>query len=97
MHARVTITQTKPADLQKAISISRDQIVPIAKNQKGFRGYLLLSDPERGKGITVTLWESEEDMIANEESNYYDGALDKVRELLSAVPVTEHYEVVVQV
>ncbi len=96
MHARVTITQTRATDSDKAISISRDQILPIAKAQKGFKGYLLLSNPKTGKGITVTLWETEADMIANEKSKYYDGVLGKVRQLFAAAPVTEHYDVAVE-
>jgi heme-degrading monooxygenase HmoA len=97
MHARVTITQTSAADSKEAIAISRDQILPIARTQKGFKGYLLLSNPKTGKGITVTLWETEADMIANEKSKYYDGVLGKVRQLFAGAPVTEHYEVAVQV
>ena len=45
-----------------------------AQKQSGFKGYLLLVDRSTGKGITITLWEGEEDrQITGPNSNYLSG------------------------
>jgi len=99
MYARVTITQLQPGKTEEAVSIFRDSIVPAAKQQQGFKGALLLTDPNPNavKGITITLWETEADMSTGETSGYYQEQLAKVASLVAAPPVREAYEVSVQV
>jgi heme-degrading monooxygenase HmoA len=43
-------------------------VVPAAQQQKGFKGGFLLSDPNTGKGVSIALWETENDMKASETS-----------------------------
>ena len=35
--------------------------MPAAKQQKGFKGLYLLHDRNTGKGLTISLWETEAD------------------------------------
>jgi len=95
MNARVTIVQIVPGKLDEAVSLYRDSVVPAAKQQKGFKGlYLLtLTDRNAGKGISITLWETEADMIAGENSGYYQQQLAKFKDVFGAPPVREAYEV----
>jgi heme-degrading monooxygenase HmoA len=98
MYARVTFVQIVPGKLDEAVERYRDTVVPAAKQQKGCRGaYLLtLTDRSAGKGISMTLWETEADMIAGENSGYYQGQLAKFKDVFGAPPVREAYEVSVQ-
>lgn len=48
--------------------MAREQILPVARLHDGFEGIYILFDRETGKSITITLWESEEDMQASEEA-----------------------------
>jgi heme-degrading monooxygenase HmoA len=71
--------------------------VPAAERQKGFKGVLLLTNPNTEKSIGITLWETEADMKAGEASGYYQEQVAKVASLLAGPPVLEHYEVSVRV
>ena len=97
MFARVTMVQGKVDKLDESIKIYEDSIITAAKSQKGFQGAYLLTDRNTGKGISCTLWDSEEDADANEQSGYYQQQLDKLKDFLTAQPVREGYEVSVQV
>ena len=96
MFARLTTVQINIDKLDEATKIYGDSVIPAAKSQKGFRGAYLLTDRKTGKGISMTLWDSEEDAIANEQSGYYQEQLSKFKELFTAPPVREGYEVSLQ-
>jgi heme-degrading monooxygenase HmoA len=96
MFARLTIVQVKVDKMDETIKIYEDSVVPAAKSQKGFQGTYLLTDRNTGKGIACTLWDSEEDAIANEQSGYYQEQVGKFKDLFTAPPVQEGYEVSVQ-
>ncbi len=96
MNARVTLVQTLPGKVDEAIKIYRDSVVPAARQQKGFKGLYLLTDRGASKGISITLWETEADMIAGENSGYYQQQLAKFKDVLAAPPVREAHEVSVQ-
>jgi len=82
--------------LDETIKIYKESIVPAAKSQKGYRGAYLLTDRKTGKGVSITLWDSEEDAIANEQSGYLQEQVSKLKEFFTAPPVREGYEVSVQ-
>jgi heme-degrading monooxygenase HmoA len=68
MFARVSTFQGPPDQTAEGIRIAREQILPAAKLMDGFKGIYLLFDWESGKSLSVTLWETEEDMRASEEA-----------------------------
>ena len=96
MFARVTVAQADLNKFDEITGIYRDSVLPAAKSQKGYRGAYLLNDRKTGKGISMTLWDSEEDAIANEQSGYYQEQLGKVKGFFTAPPVREGYEVSIQ-
>ncbi len=59
MHARVTISQTSPDKVDLAEKVVKEQVIPAAKKVPGFKAGYWLGDRASGKGITVTLFESE--------------------------------------
>ena len=96
MFARLTIVQVKIDKMDETIKIYEDSVVSAAKLQKGFQGAYLLTDRNTGKGISCTLWDSEEDAVANEQSGYYQEQINKFKDVFTAPPVQEGYEVAVQ-
>ncbi len=96
MYARVTTVQIQPGKMEEAIRIYRDSVVPAAKQQHGFNGVFLLTDPNTGKGLSITWWETEADMKAGETSGYYQQQLAKFAPHFAAPPTRESYEVSVQ-
>jgi len=92
MFARVTSTQVREDKVDEAVKVTKDSVLPAAKLQKGFRGAYLLSQPN-GKAIMISLWETEGDAVASEKSGYYQEQLFKFRDMFTAPPVHEGYDV----
>ena len=68
MFARISTFQGPPEHTAEGIRVAKEHIVPAARLQEGFRGIYLLHDPHSGRSVSVTLWETEEDMAASEEA-----------------------------
>ena len=96
MHARVVTFQLHPGKTEEAVRIYRDSIVPAAKQQPGFKGARLLTDSNTGKGISISLWETEADLKAGETSGYYQEQIAKLGQVLAFSPTRESYEVSIQ-
>jgi heme-degrading monooxygenase HmoA len=96
MFARFTIVQVNAEKIDETIKLYEESVVPTAKSQKGFRGITLFTDRQSGKGYSISIWDSEEDAVANEQSGYYKEQVGKFAEFMTAPPVQESYEVVVQ-
>jgi heme-degrading monooxygenase HmoA len=96
MFARITKVQIKSNTLEETEKIYRESVIPAAKAQKGYQRTYMLADRKTGKGMAFTLWDSEEDAIANEQSGYYREQLDKFKDVFAAPPIREGYEVIVQ-
>ncbi len=59
MYARVTTAQVQPGKMDEAISIMRDSTYPASRNQQGFKSAILLTNSQKGKALSITLWETE--------------------------------------
>jgi quinol monooxygenase YgiN len=81
----------EPEKHDEAFGIFTDNIIPAAREEEGFRGANLFSNPQNGKFISTTIWKTEEDMIASGNNGYLKEQLDKVASLLSEPPVIEQY------
>src|SRR5919205_3988197 len=68
MFARVSTFQGPPDQTAEGIRVAREQIMPAARLMDGFRGIYLLFDRESGRSLSITLWETEEDMETSEEA-----------------------------
>ncbi len=68
MFARVSTFQGSPDQTAEGIRVAREQILPVARLQDGFRGIFILFDGQSGRSLSITLWETEEDMHASEEA-----------------------------
>jgi len=65
MFARVITAQAAPGQLDGAIALARDQL-PAAARRRGFRGFYLLTDAETGRVMTISLWDTQEQLDAVE-------------------------------
>jgi heme-degrading monooxygenase HmoA len=96
MHARVVNVQFQQGRLDEAKHIVNESIVPVLKEQKGFKNQFLLTQQETGKAISINLWETEADLTAFETSPLYREVLGKLADALAGPPAGEAYEVSVQ-
>ena len=71
-------------------------VVPAPREQRGFRGVLVLTDNETDEGYSISLWETEDDAQESESSGIYQKQIAKLGGLLAEVPVRKIYEVSIQ-
>lgn len=96
MYARVVNVEFKPDQLDEAKRIVNQSIVPILKQQKGFKSQFLLVQKEKRKAISINLWDTEADLTAFENGPLYREVLGKLATVLAAQPESEAYEVSIQ-
>jgi heme-degrading monooxygenase HmoA len=96
MFARITTADTRPEWVDDFINVYEKSIVPAAKSQKGFHKAYFLVDRKTGKGLSITIWDSEEDAIANEKNLYYQQQLVKVKNLFTSPPTRQGFEVAIE-
>lgn len=96
MFARAVNIQFQSGKVDEASRIVQDSIVPVLKAQKGFKGQLLLTQPNTGKAVSLNLWETEADLTAFETSPLYRDLMGKLADVLAGPPAGERYEVSVQ-
>ena len=89
--SRVIMGKVGSDKIDEAFAIFTDDIIPAAKEQQGYRGANLFTNPQTGQFISTTVWKTEEDMISSDKSGYLKEQLDKVAALLTEPPVIEHY------
>ena len=96
MFARVVTGMTQTGRTEEATSIYQDKVIPAAKAQKGYRNASLLTEPTTGKFVSITFWDTQEDMAAGEASGYFRQALALITPILAGQVTTERFEVAVQ-
>ena len=68
MRARLITTKASPQVVDAAIQLTKDVLVPAAREQEGFRGYVAIYDSPSGTGMALTLWEDERTEEASDEA-----------------------------
>lgn len=93
MIARVTIIRVRPEKVEEAIKLYETSVIPETKTQTGFvRGYLL-TDLTSGRGMSLTFWQTMEDVTASEENLHYQQQLLKFLDMFASPPIKEEYTV----
>lgn len=94
MYARVTLFEvdTVRIGLDEALERFRGSVLPELQKQEGYRGLYVLRTPE-GKGLLLSLWETEAEAEAGIASGYYDEQVAKFLTFLRQPPGRDHYEV----
>lgn len=93
MHARVTTVSVQPNLVAETTRIYNESVMPAIKAAAGNRGVLLLIDPASGKGLSITLWDSQADGQAYDTSGTYRAQVAKVAPFFAAPPSLATYDV----
>ncbi len=97
MHARMTVTQAQPDRFAEAVAAVQDAFVPAAREQSGYRGFLLLTDRDRQQLVGISLWETEADLQSSGSgAGYYQERMASFAELLVSSPTTTTHEVAIR-
>ncbi|HEX6228474.1 MAG TPA: hypothetical protein VFZ41_03320 [Solirubrobacterales bacterium] len=95
MYARVTTVEidTVRIGVEEAVAAYREEFVPRLGEQEGYEGVLVFATPD-GKGLVITLWDSEEAARAgtDEEGGVYTEAISRFMTVFRAPPGRGHYE-----
>ena len=93
MYARAVNVQFQAGKVDEGSRIVKDAIVPVLKEQKGFKGQLLFTQHDTGKAISINLWDTETDLTAFETSPLYRELMGKLASILAGPPAGQRYEV----
>jgi heme-degrading monooxygenase HmoA len=67
VYARVSTLEGSPGQIDEGLRFLREELLPTGKDDPGFKGLIALADRQSGKTLSITLWESEEEMRATEQ------------------------------
>ena len=95
MYARVTKIRFTP-EMKAEVSSVAQGLAPILRRQRGFEGLQVLTDPNSGEGIIVSLWETEADAEASETTSSYIGQMSMMSSFLYESLAPKTYEVSVK-
>ena len=92
MFARVHTLDATAEQQETGLRVLREEVLPWLSESTGFRGVVRLTDPEAGKTITMTFWETEDDLRESADAAERIGALTAVGIGATRHPIAE-YEV----
>ncbi|MEX2426347.1 MAG: hypothetical protein WD401_06235 [Thermomicrobiaceae bacterium] len=96
--ARVRTIQYQKGHDDEIVSLYENEIIPAAAEQLGLLQYLLLNDPETGKVLSITLWESDDVVPPGDPPHYVKGLASRLGELRdpeAGTPPQEMFQVAV--
>lgn len=94
MVARVTLFEidTLRLDLRAGVERFGDVVLPALREQPGYAGVYVLANPD-GRGLVLSLWESEAAAAAGLASGFYAAQLERFVTVFRSPPGRESYDV----
>jgi heme-degrading monooxygenase HmoA len=94
MFARVISVQTAPDKIAGFVKWSEERL-PAAREAPGFKGLYLLADRQSGKVVSISLWDSDDDLQQN-QARGAQMRKEANSELGIASPAADIYEVLLE-
>jgi hypothetical protein len=94
MYARVTVVQGDPDRIDVGKKSFEENVLPAVQAVQGYKGSMLMVDRSSGKGIGMTLWETEKDSRAGGKAVAQARKMT-IEEMGGTVPPVDEYEVMV--
>ncbi len=79
--------------MEEFLNIYRETQRSINEQAKGFQSARILTDSNTGKGIAVTIWETESDARASMPESAAQDVARRFEGVLAGAPTFEYYEV----
>jgi quinol monooxygenase YgiN len=95
MHARVNATEWNPEKVEEGIRITEEKIIPSYRALPGFRGYVLLTEPDGEKAMAITMWDTKDQMDASVA--VARAMVGELKDLLRAPPEATEWDVMFNV
>ena len=93
MFARLVSAQVKTDKFDEGIKIWKEQDMPLSESVKGYIGAYLLMNRKVGKVISMSLWDTEEDAIADESSALHQKQVSLFKDIIIGEPITQNFEI----
>lgn len=93
MEARVLTYAIPSAQIDAAVHLWNEKVMPGLRQQRGFGGALLLTSAESGKTLAISLWQSEADRSAYESTDEFKTLLADVQRVIEGPPTIDDYDV----
>lgn len=93
MNARVITVQWKMDQLDEAIRFFREEVATALGQQPGFANTRMLVDQSTGKGMMVTVWASEADLLASETNGFLKEQLIHLSQFFATPPTVDRYTI----
>jgi quinol monooxygenase YgiN len=93
MYARSTTMRVRPEAVADLIAFVRDDVMPTVTELDGCVGLSVLSDPDTGRCIVTSAWETADAMHASAER--VGAARDQAAERFGAAPEVQEWEIAV--
>jgi len=93
MVARVTRFQANVDKLDEVKKNFEKSVFPAVKLRKGYQNGYLLTDRKTGNCISLAFWDTEHDVIADEQSGHFQERINMGKKFFVKPPVRELYEV----
>ena len=81
MQARVTPMRFPPSMRTEVVSVAQG-LVPILREQQGYKSLDVLTDAVAGEGLIISYWETEADAEASEANPSYVGQMSMMSSFL---------------
>jgi len=95
VYARVTSIRFPPSMREEVARVGRG-LALVLRDQRGFNGLRLLTEPGMSEGLIVSFWETQADVEASESSPSYVGQMSMMSSFLYGPLYSKTYEVNVQ-
>ena len=95
MYARVTNIRFPPEMRAEVVRVVGG-LRPVLREQRGFNGLQVLTDPNAGEDIIITLWETEDAAKSSEASSSYIGQMSMLSSFLYGPLNPKTYEVAIR-
>jgi hypothetical protein len=96
MFARVSYEHYPPENLDDAMGIVLEELLPMLQRAPGYRGCWLLADSKPGAALSVVMWQTEEEANASSTDHGVIAAQVKLAALGLAIESRKIYEVIAQ-
>ena len=96
MFARVLRSHFKAGKADQAAELFEKNVLPLCRKQPGFKGAYFLIDARTDESVAITLWSSEEAMLASEKNRFFQQQVAKFIPFYEGSPLREAYEVILK-
>ncbi len=96
MYARILRSHFKPEKVDEAARMFEESVLPLCRQQPGFRGAFFMKDAGSGDSVVITLWEDQDAMLASERSRFFQEQVAKFVPFYREAPIRDAYEVLLR-